>query len=83
MQRHTKYGKVCPQYHISLQRDDETLKDEQKVYDTRLQTICYVFKKKIKDVAITTDDGGFSGETDQEFYETQVLEQIMFVYTCF
>ncbi|WFD11582.1 tRNA (N(6)-L-threonylcarbamoyladenosine(37)-C(2))-methylthiotransferase MtaB [Tepidibacter hydrothermalis] len=65
--------KICPHFHLSLQSGcDETLKRMNRKYNTeQYRNIVKNLRKKIKNVAITTDViVGFPGETEDEFETT-------------
>ncbi|WP_099187333.1 tRNA (N(6)-L-threonylcarbamoyladenosine(37)-C(2))-methylthiotransferase MtaB [Tepidibacter mesophilus] len=72
--------KICPHFHLSLQSGcDETLKRMNRKYNTeQYKNIVKNLRKKIKNVAITTDViVGFPGETDDEFEKTyEFLKEI-------
>ncbi len=69
----TRYDKVCPHFHLSLQSGcDETLKRMNRRYTTEEYTgSVELLRKYYDDPAITTDViVGFPGETDEEFDES-------------
>ncbi|OPJ55609.1 tRNA (N(6)-L-threonylcarbamoyladenosine(37)-C(2))-methylthiotransferase MtaB [Alkalithermobacter paradoxus] len=76
----TSMDKICPHFHLSLQSGcDETLKRMNRKYTTsEYKEIVNKLRKKIKDVAITTDViVGFPGETEEEFETTyEFLKEI-------
>ena len=69
----TKFDKVCPHFHLSLQSGcDETLKRMNRRYTTEEYTDSVeLLRKYYDDPAITTDViVGFPGETNEEFDES-------------
>ena len=72
--------KVCPHFHIPLQSgDDEILKKMNRQYTVKnYLSLVAKIKKRVKDVAITTDVlVGFPGETDRNFCNTvRCLEEV-------
>ncbi len=69
----TKYDKVCPHFHLSLQSGcNETLKRMNRKYTTDEYTAAVeLLRRYYNDPAITTDViVGFPGESDEEFNES-------------
>lgn len=77
-----KLGKVCPQFHLSLQSGSDTvLKRMNRHYDTELyREVCARLRRYYQKPAITTDIiVGFPGETEEEFQESlDFLREIRF-----
>ena len=80
--RLTKYPKLCPHMHLSLQSGSDTvLKRMNRRYDTETyRRITEVFKAFDSNFAVTTDIiVGFPGETEAEFEESlSTIRQIGF-----
>lgn len=78
-------GKVCRQFHLSLQSGSDTvLKRMNRHYTTsEYREAVDTLRKYMPDCAITTDViAGFVGETEEEFAETlQFLKEIRFART--
>ncbi|MNM55627.1 Threonylcarbamoyladenosine tRNA methylthiotransferase MtaB [compost metagenome] len=73
VQRITKFKKLCPHFHLSLQSaSNGTLKRMNRRYNIEeYESIVNILRGKIKDVSLTTDIiVGFPGETEEEFNET-------------
>lgn len=73
VERLANCGKLCPQFHLSLQSGcDETLRRMNRHYTcTEYEALCETLRASFSDAAITTDVmTGFPGETEEEFAET-------------
>ncbi len=73
MEKLSKIGEFCPQFHLSLQSgSDAVLKLMNRKYTTtEYLEKCDLIRKYFKDAAITTDIiVGFPGEGEKEFEET-------------
>jgi len=75
-------GKVCPQFHLSLQSGSGTVLSRMKRRYTPDQYLeaCRILRKAMPGCAITTDIiAGFPGETEEEFQETcRFVEEVRF-----
>lgn len=80
--RLVKLEKICNHFHLSLQSGcDETLRRMNRKYTTdEFKQIVDLLRKKIPEVALTTDViVGFPGETEEEFSQTvEFLQEIKF-----
>lgn len=78
----SKLDKICPHFHLSLQSGcDATLKRMNRKYTTKeYERGCELLRKYFVHPAITTDViVGFSGETEEEFEQTEAyLKHIHF-----
>ena len=69
----SKYEKLCPQFHISLQSGcDRTLKNMNRHYSSdEYRQLCNKLRSTFKDATITTDIMvGFNDENTEDFEET-------------
>lgn len=82
IERMSRLGKLCPQFHLSLQSGcDKTLREMNRKYTTfEYETLCKKLRKRFPDCAITTDIMvGFPGESDADFSESlSFVEKIKF-----
>lgn len=82
LQRLSRLGKFCPQFHLSLQSGcDRTLKAMNRHYDTNeYAELVTKIRKVFPDCSITTDIMvGFPGETDEDFEKSlEFVEEISF-----
>ena len=73
IERLSREGKLCPQFHLSLQSGcDKTLREMRRKYDkAEYLTLVNELRKRFADCAITTDVmTGFAGETEEDFRES-------------
>ena len=78
--RMSKVEKFCPHFHLSLQSgSDKTLKNMNRLYDTKLYTDMMNRLRELFDKPSFTTDiiVGFAGETEEDF-----LESVAFMQKC-
>ena len=78
--RMSKVKKFCPHFHLSLQSGcDKTLKNMNRLYDTKLYTDMMTRLRELFDKPVFTTDiiVGFPGETEKDF-----IESVNYVQKC-
>ena len=80
VQELARNGKLCPQFHLSLQSGcDATLRRMKRKYNTKsFEAICRRLRSAFPDPAISTDViVGFPGESEEEFEESYAFVERM------